>query len=484
LQPSPFFAAALGAPVEGEPAAVTRTRQLTNDVLNVVAGSAAGLGANDVALVLRISIRSTDTIPDDLLAVKEQVLAADPPAITITGVEPETASESDVAAIVQGTWQAPEWRFEPAPGAPRLYFLRDFDRRPIQTGTKDLPFILALPKAALDGPAPLTMYQHGNPGSAQAEVPSNARRYLARGGFAVIGFTDTLNRELGMDVLLQVAGVLFPLLDNHEVPEFWVETSAEQIAFLRMIEGLGTLDVLPVGAPDGVPDLDVSAPLTYVGISEGANNGPALLPYAPEIRAAALVVGGARLAEVLIHQQAATFISSLGALFPNATPADIWAGFSLFQTIFDVQDRHNHASFIYRNPLLVRGTTRKASILLIEGLNDSLVPNHATDSVAWVLGPIPHLEPVQRAVPFLIPETGPILANVDAETTAAFYQYVPVGIPDIDPTPGCTVLSERNSREGHYCAQGAAESQRQRIVFFQTALTEPAPTIIDPLAEP
>jgi hypothetical protein len=414
------------------------------------------------------------------------VLAADPPAVTITSVEPD--SSANVAAIVQGTWEAPEWRFE-VPGTQRLYFFRDFDGRPIQTGTKAVPFTLALPNAALDGPVPLTMYQHGNPGSAQAEVPGNARRYLAEAGFAVVGFTDTLNRELSPGVTdqmaaltLQVAGVLFPLLNNLRVPEFWMETTAEQIAFLRMIEGLGSLDVLPIGAPDGVPDLDVDAPLTYVGISEGANNGQAILPYAPELRAAALVVGGARLAEVLIHQQADQFLTALAGLFPNATPADIWAGFSLFQTIFDVQDRQNHASFIYRDPVLVRGTTRKASILVVEGLNDSFVPNHATDSLAWILGPIPHLQPVQRPVPFLEPAVGPIAGNIDEQTTAAFYQYVPVSIPDIDPTPGCTVLSETSAREGHYCAQSAAESLRQRVVFFQTALTDPAPAIIDPLS--
>lgn len=484
LEPSPFFRRALSPPVEGEPEAVGRVRALVDAVLR--GPNPPPISRDTAALVLRISIRSTDSIPSDLVAVKEQVLAAAPPAVTITSVEPDPSAH--VAAIVQGAWEAPEWRFE-VPGAPRLYFFRDFDGRPIRTGTKPVPFTLALPMAALDGPVPLTMYQHGNPGSAQAEVPGSARRYLAEAGFAVIGFTDTLNRELSPGVTdqmaaltLQVAGVLFPLLNNFKVPDFWVQTTAEQIAFLRMIEGLGTLDVLPIGAPDGAPDLDVGAPLTYVGISEGANNGQAILPYAPEIRAAALVVGGARLAEVLIHQQAEQFLTALSALFPNATPADIWAGFSLFQTIFDVQDRHNHASFIYRDPLPVRGTTRKASILVIEGLNDSLVPNHATDSLAWILGPIPHLEPVQRPVPFLQPALGPIVANVDEETTAAFYQYVPVGLPDVAPTPGCTVLSERSAREGHYCAQSARESLRQRVVFFQTALTDPAPSIIDPLS--
>jgi hypothetical protein len=250
-----------------------------------------------------------------------------------------------------------------------------------------------------------------------------------------------------------------------------------------MIEGLGALDVLPIGEPDGVPDLDPGRPLTYVGISQGANYAPGVLPYAPELRAAAVMVGGARLAEVLIHQQPGAFLEQLGAFYPNMTPADIWTALALFQTIYDNQDEHNHARFIYRSPLVIAGETRKASVLLVEGLNDTLVPNHATESLAWAMGPLPHLLPVQRAVPFLDTASGPVVANVDAETTAAFYQYVPVGVPGIDPTPGCVVLAPRNAMEGHYCAQGAAESERQRVVFFQTALTETAPTIIDPLSE-
>ena len=44
---------------------------------------------------------------------------------------------------------------------------------------------------------PVTMYQHGSPGSAEREVPGEARDYLAQAGFAVIGFTDPLNREIG-----------------------------------------------------------------------------------------------------------------------------------------------------------------------------------------------------------------------------------------------------------------------------------------------
>ncbi len=53
-------------------------------------------------------------------------------------------------------------------------------------------------------------------------------------------------------------------------------------------------------------------------------------------------------------------------------------------------------------------------------------------------------------------------------TTGAFFQYVPIGVHGIDPTPGCAVLSPSSGGEGHYCAQSAAESFRQRAMFFTT----------------
>ena len=144
--------------------------------------------------------------------------------------------------------------------------------------------------------------------------------------------------------------------------------------------------------------------------------------------AAALTVGGAPLVETLIHQQADTFVSQVGAFFVSATPADIWVAVSMFQTIFDRQDGHNQAWFMHRQPFPVAGTLNKASVLLTEGLNDSMVPNNGTEALAWLLGPVPLLNPAPRAVTFLPIATAPLSANIDSRTTAALFRYVP-GLP-------------------------------------------------------
>jgi len=489
--PSAFMQAVLATPAPGDTAAVTRARGLADEVLNVVASEAVPpIPRDDVALALRFSIRTTSTIPNDLLAIRADVDANPAPALVITSVENDTVSGSATAAVVKGTFAAPDYRPGSA-AAPGTNLVRDASGLPVRQRTRPVPFTLTIPKTTPVRSVPVTMYQHGNPGS-QAEVLTTARSYLSAAGFAGIAFTDILNREIAPTgstegrIIQQLGATVGNLLTNQKIPDYWVETHAEQIAFLRFLRSLGSLDVAgAVGAngkpaPDGIPDLDVATPQTYVGISEGANNGPGFLPYAPEIKAAALIAGGARLMEVLIHQQSAVILQSLPVLIAQtATPTDMWVALALFQTSFDLQDNHNHAEFIYRHPVSVAGTTRKASILLVEGLNDSLVPNHATESLAYSLGPIPHLLPVQRAVVTLPTVTGPVQANVNAETTAAFFQYVPVGVPGIPPTPGCTVLSATSRVEGHYCAQSAAESLQQRRAFFQSALVG-VPVIASP----
>ncbi len=481
FRPSPFFRRALGPERSDDSVALRQVRTLSQEVLAVVAEREPALAAT-AALAVRISVRSMEDIAADLLAIKAQIESAPPPRFEISSVTAESSPTSAVAAIVRGSWEAPDWR-------DGLYLARDSSGQPWQTKTNRVGFVLALPKTSLERPVPITMYQHGNPGSAEREVPNEARDYLAGAGFAVAGFTDNLNREVSAGapnqeeaIVRQVTAVFFALVQNRRIPDYWVELNAEQLAFLRLLKSLHSLDVLPVGAPDGVPDVDPTSPLTYVGISQGANYAPGLLPYAPEIGAAALVVGGARLTETLIHQRPDDFVRLLGQVFPNMTAADIWVAMSLFQHGFDRQDEHNHGRFLYRQPLEVLGTRKKASILITEGLDDSLVPNHTTEALAWLIGPIPHLAPVQRRVPFLPVVHGPVQGNIDEHTTAAFFQFVPTGIPELPPTPGCTALPATIGSEGHYCAQAAAEARRQRIAFLRSALEEPAPRIIDPFA--
>lgn len=487
LAPSPAMQAALSPREKIRGGGVARVRAL---IAPVLAASEQKLfppiRRDDMALALRFTVRSMRELPRDMLAVREQIFTGPPPVVRIDRVEASLRADSPLAVAVYGHWMAPDWMSG-------SNWARDEEGAPLRTGEREVPFALAIPRQAEAGPVPVVIYQHGNPGSAEQEVPSPARDHLLRAGFAVVGFTDLLNRELasGTDepriaIAKQVLHLLVATLTKGRVPDYWLQTNAEQLAFLRVLEPLGALDLLPIGAPDGVAELDLAAPLGYVGVSEGANLAPGLLAYTPEIRAAALISGGARLTEMMIHQQSATLLEDLPLFFEGVRPADVWAGLALFQTAFDRQDGHNHARFIVRDPLPVAGTTRRASVLLIAGLGDRLVPAHVTNSLAWQLGNLPLIGTRSRRPPFLRAVAGPVQGNLGPETTGAYLRVAPMGLPGVAPTPGCVppAVDELTAVEGHFCAQLAEESRRGRANFLLSAQQGGAPVIEAPAIPP
>jgi hypothetical protein len=495
FDPSAFFRTVRdGTPGSADSWEVARARSLADEVLTAVLLSHPPIERADVALAVRFTIRNFEGIADDLITIRRKTVDSPPPVIQIVGVEPESPIEtrngSAVAAIVRGTWTAPEWR-----SVERVLARYPTGGTPFQTGMRKLPFVLALPRAAFEKRVPVVMYQHGNPGSAAEEVIRHARDSLAAAGFAVVGFTDVVNREVsppgpGIEARAQrqLVNFLLQLMSTGAIPDHFIQTVAEQLAFLRAIREIAAIPGFGIDAPrsrgpNRIHGIDADQPLSYLGISEGAHHGSLLLPFAPEIRAAALIAPGRRFSEVLMHQGSERLLEPLSFLgFGRLSPTEIWVALALIQAMFDDQDPHNYARFLYREPLEIDPPWR-ASLLVIEGLNDSLVPNHATRSLVRELGPIPHLTTRGRAIPGFGVAGNMVVANMDARTTAAFYQYVPRGVEGVQPTPGCSspALAEDSASEGHYCAQSAKESLRQRVHFFETALGKTAPEIIDPL---
>lgn len=481
MRPSAFFAALLAPPAPGESAELARARaSIEPTLLALAALPEVPIPREDVALAVRLTIR-TQPEPTDLVAIKELALASPPPALLLPDPAVNACPNPTNACIrllpgraleVRGKVRLPSFR------DPLKQIVRDpVTGLPVQTGTADVPFVLTLPLAALDGPVHPVMYQHGNPGSAN-EVTTITEEPLDDAGFAVLGFTDALNREFGQDIGLQTQATFFVLLQAHSLPANWLQTTADQIFFLRAIQGMGGLDLLRRGAgggpeigPDGAPEIDPST-ILYKGISEGANHAQRFLPFAPEILAAEATVGGARLAETLIHQDAGGILAQIRVFLPQLRAVELWVGLSLFQAAFDPQDGHTFLRHLYRQPLLPFAGSADVlppSTIWTEGVGDSWVPNNATRAMAAELG-IPHVGPVVEGVPDLASVEPPLAENLGPGLTAGYFQSVP------SATPWCVANFEY---EPHYCAQTASELLAQRLHFFLTALSG-APEIVDP----
>ncbi len=480
--PAPLFAQVLAGASPGEPPQATQARAAVGDVLDRVASLPdVPIPREDVALALSLSIRTQPGV-SDLVHVKEQALAGR--AAGAGAARRSHGSVSDAGQLLHPPHRQPGGRgarracgcLATATPPPPSCAIRP-RARPVPTGFDEAPLVMTLPRAALDGPVFPVIYQHGNPGS-PTELLSSRNEGIDDAGLALLGFQDTLNRELAQDLQTQVLLIFAGLLGNQRLGDYWLQTGADQINFLRAIQGLSSLDVLheaadgsPALGPDGQPEIDPST-ILYKGISEGANNAQRFLPFAPEILAAEATVGGARLGETLIHQSADEILTQIGVFLTQITPVELWVGLSLFQAAFDPQDGHTYLRYLYREPLLPfagSSDVTPPSTIWTEGIGDSLVPNNATRAMAKELG-IPHVRPVARALPTLEQVDPPLAGNIAPGITAGYFQYDPFTTPD------CVTKMQF---EGHYCPQSGAEALAQRLHFLLSALAGEA-EIIDP----
>lgn len=486
--PAALFEQALAAPAPGDPAPVRRVRAALGGLLDTVARlPEVPIPPEDVALALSISVRTHPEV-DDLVRIKEQALAGPPPRLLIPDVNTDPCPTPGSFCIrwiahraveVRGRIALPRYRNpagfldrDPATGHPRA--LR----------VDEAPFVMTLPRAALDAPVFPVLYQHGNPGSPQELLGANHEQ-IDDAGLALAGFQDTLNRELCTPsqtaeqcIEAQVLAIFANLLVHAQLPDYWIQTTADQIHFLRALQGMASLDLMRIGpdgqpalGSDGRPEIDPSV-ILYKGISEGANNAQRFLPFAPEILAAEATVGGARLGETLIHQSADRILGQIRAFLTQLRPVELWVGLSLFQSAFDPQDGHTYLRHLYREPLLpFAGSSDRTppSTLWTEGIGDSLVPNNASRAMAREMG-IPHVRPIAVEIPGVEPVDAPLAGNVAPGITAGYFQFDPFTTPD------CIA---RGQFEGHYCPQSGAEAKAQRLHFLLTALEGEA-EIIDP----
>jgi hypothetical protein len=353
----------VSAPNDGEAPEVERARTRSSRAATVAALADVPIPVEDIALAVRLSIRTQPGV-DDSVYFKERALAVAAPELVLPTLADPCPDPTEFciqlvptrALEIRGRVRLPEYR-----NPDSQVFERDANGIPVQTGTNEVPFMMTLPLEALDGPVPIVMYQHGNPGGPIEATRDGGTGYLDDAGFAVAGIQDTLNRQIGRDVALQLTVILFSLVQWQQVPDYWSQTGADMIGFLRAIEAMGSLDLLhrdalghPAIGPDGVPEIDTSR-ILFHGISE---NRAAL---ALRARDRGDTDGRQRTSRrVMIHQSSDA---------PRAVPpyhagcaGGSLGGAHLFQLGFDPQDGHLPAPF-YRELLYVHRFQRRDAAL-------------------------------------------------------------------------------------------------------------------------
>jgi hypothetical protein len=454
---SEFFQAVASGPTPVEASEAARARESIEPVLAFLESvPEVPIPREDVALALRISIRSEDFDPSDLVAVKEAYLAAPPPVLNVTNIN---ATERR-AAVIRGTVDLPIYI---GPGDDLGVVNRDpLTGKPVPVEFEAVPFVLSLPDAAQEGPVPIVFFQHWW-GGQPSHLLGRDQEFLDDAGYAIGGIQDFSHRRFHFPLGLGVETVEHRhVLAHQRFPLLNIQTYMDMLGFLRAIQGLGERSFLPRDAPDDIPEIDPTR-ILFRGHSLGAQHAHAFLALAPEVTAAVASAGTGRVYETYMHQ---------------SHPRGVWTDYYLFRLVLygiehDRHDSYPLAKHLYREPLAIEGVedATPPSLLFLEGIGDPLISSTALRAAANQFG-IPLIRPLQRSTPVLEEMDAPLAANIAPDVTAGLFQYDPF------ETPSCR---DRGIFNAHVCAGLAREAEAQILHFFETALDPDRPAeIIDP----
>lgn len=398
---------------------------------------------------------TTATVHDELLAAATARRSAPPPVVTAPpAVEEESKTDNRVRFALK--FEAPEYR-TPKPGG---RFVIE-GGKPVVQSTVQLEALLAFSDKTKSGKRPVVIFGHGLGGD-KGGVWGTAER-LASLNVAVIsidapehGPRGTAKADDRLSPVFSFFGIDAQTRDESFViaraRDNFRQMALDQLEIVRLIKSFAALDLLPLGAPDGVPDLDPDQ-ILYLGHSFGSVMGPTVAALAPEIRAACWNVGGAGLTTLL--RDSPTFKFIIDAMKPAGTPpGDVIRFFAATQAIVDPGDAANW----------VRGVTLEAfpgvpdwkprDVLLQEVFNDAIVPNSTSELLARAAG-LTHQLPVRSTIPGLATAGGALTANLPSGATGVIAQF------------------ERGA-DGKLIDHGslifAPEGRAQYVAFFESAL--------------
>ena len=411
--------------------------------------------------VVLASAFTTESVEEGVVEMARQNRESPAPAL-LADFTVETPLAGDGRARFRALYATPEYRRLPGAGTWEMAP----DGRPVVQATVGLELFLAFSDATHSGPRPVVIYGHGLGGDKDGSWGTAER--LAGIDAAVFAIDSPYHGSRSSDPSDPFAAI-FPFFGIDAATSTFVigqardnfrQMASDQLELVRLIASLGSLDLLPVGAPDGVPDLDVSR-ILYIGHSFGSVEGATIFALAPEIRQAVWNVGGAGLMKLLRDSQ--TFGLVVNSLRPPGLSDGSVARFmAAAQAIVDPGDPLSFARFATREALpYVPGWTAR-DVLLQEVVNDNIVPNSTSESLARAAG-LPLLDAI---APFSGAElaAAPASQNLPSGATGGMVQFDRIhGGADL-ATHGELIFSD--------------EARAQYLEFFASGLADGHATIV------
>ncbi len=408
---------------------------------------------------------TTESVRDVIEAMGVERRAAPPPRLAAPFTVEQKGMAPDRRVRFTGRYEAPELR------RPKPVGTWDVtnDRAAVQR-VAALETYLVFSDATKSGPRPIVIFGHGL-GDDKDGTWGTAER-LSELGVAVIGIdapehgsrSDPPTATGKSDLFQSVTGFFAAnpdtkTFDLEKVRDNFRQMASDQLELVRLIASLKTLDLLPVGAPDGVPDLDTTQ-ILYLGHSFGSVLGPTIGALAPEIRAACWNVGGDGLTTLI--RDSGLFSLFIDAFRPPGTPkSEVAKFFAITQAIMDPGDPANYARFATLEAMNGVPSWRAKDVLIQEVKEDRIVPNTSTEILARALG-LAQVGPITHEVPSMFRAPAPITGNLPTGATGGLVQF--------------------ETANGTTAAHGdlifSPEAKKQYVEFFRTALAGRA-TIVD-----
>lgn len=375
LERSADFEVAVGlsaAPVDHpHPDRLARAAALLAPLLEYLARVEPALAPEDLA---GATVFTTQSTTETLRGIRDFLEGDDPPLAIDIDLDDDGAPDvyrpeelpfvpgnlpdlSGVGPILRGTFDAPELRDES--GA----LVLDESGAPVVTLVRSIPFVLVLPADPAGQPFPVVVLQHGH--GARKEYVLYVAGHLARAGIAAIAIDHVGHGELeGLGDFINVTDVV-------GIRGSFFQTTVNQLRLFRAIRRLDVVDLVPEGAPDGVPDLAVPGPIGFIGESLGGITGTVSTSLDPSVEVVVLNVTGGGIRHLM-----GGFLGLIVSDDLTLLQAQV-----VVQTVVDRVDPINFARLMDGSP-----DEGGAMQVLIQGVvGDHLVPVAATAALARTL---------------------------------------------------------------------------------------------------
>jgi hypothetical protein len=343
---------------------------------------ASGEDVSRIVIITGFTIRSDDNAIAPMAEAGRAALDLPPPEVTIIKVRENLLREY---VRVEGVIHGPavidrEGKLQWEGGAIKI------------EGKMDIPFIMFVPAKTYfsfvgpaeprNAPNPVIVFCQGGPPAKRKHywMETLYKRYLSH-GIAMICIDSPSNRELDWRKKPTRARTSFPGTTDPGANTAEMAQWAIDVRTVVSAIKAGKFDVLPNGAPDGVPELDPER-IGYTGISYGGINGLFFTAMEPRFAASVIQVGGTQWVRLPAEHMMAD-LQGDGKLYEKGVlPGERPFWLAAAQLAFDLVEPTYYASHMWEEPLYPR--EEPMPLLTQSGYKDSQV--RTSEAMNAVLG--------------------------------------------------------------------------------------------------